>query len=49
MVQSAEKFNHPATARHYIDLYEKMLNRPLFNNLPEKEPSQNKAKVLHLR
>ncbi|MBN1932335.1 MAG: glycogen/starch synthase [Desulfobacterales bacterium] len=29
MKQSAATFNHEVTARQYIDLYEKMLNRPL--------------------
>ena len=29
MVESAERFNHASTASHYIDLYEKMLKRPL--------------------
>ncbi len=29
MTQSAANFNHAVTARHYIDLYEKMLARPL--------------------
>ncbi|MBI5843795.1 MAG: glycogen/starch synthase [Deltaproteobacteria bacterium] len=29
MVESAERFNHAATASRYIDLYEKMLKRPL--------------------
>jgi len=29
MQQSAERFTHEATARQYIDLYEKMLDRPL--------------------
>ena len=29
MKQSLASFNHSVTARHYIDLYEKMLNRPL--------------------
>jgi len=29
MIQSASKFNHRVTAQHYIDLYEKMLQRPL--------------------
>jgi hypothetical protein len=29
MKQSAEKFNHAATARRDIELYEKMLQRPL--------------------
>ncbi|NQT54763.1 MAG: glycogen/starch synthase, partial [Desulfobacteraceae bacterium] len=31
MMQSASKFNHRVTAQHYIDLYEKMLQRPLIN------------------
>jgi len=31
MTQSAETFNHRATARKYIDLYEEMLKRPLVN------------------
>jgi starch synthase/alpha-amylase len=29
MEESIEKFNHSVTARKYIDLYEKMLQRPL--------------------
>ena len=29
MMQSAATFNHAVTARRYIDLYEKMLKRPL--------------------
>ena len=29
MKQSAENFTHAVTARHYIELYEKMLRRPL--------------------
>ncbi len=32
MIRSAERFNHATTARHYIDLYEKMLQRPLITN-----------------
>ena len=31
MQQSAASFNHANTARQYIDLYEKMLERPLIN------------------
>ncbi len=31
MMQSATTFNHKVTAQHYIDLYEKMLQRPLVN------------------
>ena len=31
MTQSAAAFNHAVTARHYIELYEKMLMRPLIN------------------
>jgi starch synthase/alpha-amylase len=29
MADSRQRFNHPVTARHYIALYEKMLQRPL--------------------
>lgn len=32
MRQSAAEFNHPVTAQRYIDLYEKMLQRPLFSS-----------------
>lgn len=32
MKQSLESFNHPVTARKYIALYEKMLQRPLINS-----------------
>ena len=31
MLQSARRFNHRVTAQNYIDLYEKMLQRPLIN------------------
>jgi hypothetical protein len=31
MTKSAAAFNHAVTARHYIELYEKMLRRPLIN------------------
>ena len=31
MAESAKVFNHAVTARRYIDLYEKMLERPLVN------------------
>lgn len=31
MKESSASFNHANTARHYIDLYEKMLERPLIN------------------
>ena len=31
MTQSAATFSHAVTARQYIDLYEKMLARPLIN------------------
>jgi len=33
MDQSAKEFNHDVTARQYIDLYEKMLQRPLVKDL----------------
>ncbi len=32
MEQSAQKFTHEVTALQYIELYEKMLNRPLLND-----------------
>lgn len=32
MTQSATTFNHSVTAREYIDLYERMLQRPLVNS-----------------
>ena len=32
MKQSAATFNHAVTARHYMDLYEKMLRRPLVSS-----------------
>ncbi len=35
MTQSAETFNHAVTARQYMDLYEKMLRRPLVNDSQE--------------
>jgi starch synthase len=31
MQESAASFNHANTARQYIDLYEKMLERPLIS------------------
>ena len=31
MTESLSRFNHEETARQYIDLYEKMLQRPLIN------------------
>lgn len=31
MTESRASFNHSVTAKHYIDLYEKMLNRPFIN------------------
>ena len=34
MTESAAKFTHAKTARQYIDLYEKMLRRPLIVNKP---------------
>jgi starch synthase len=32
MNQSAASFNHAVTAQNYIDLYEKMLERPLIRS-----------------
>ena len=34
MSQGAATFSHAVTARHYIDLYEKMLARPLIKEAP---------------
>jgi starch synthase/alpha-amylase len=34
MTESAAKFTHAVTARQYIELYEKMLQRPLIVNQP---------------
>jgi len=31
MTESKAAFNHAVTARQYVDLYEKMLKRPLIN------------------
>jgi len=31
MTESAERFNHAATAKQYFELYEKMLQRPIVN------------------
>ena len=45
MKQSAEKFNHAATARRYIELYEKMLQRPLV--YPSQEMSLSIDDRLH--
>jgi starch synthase len=39
MRQSAARFNHAATARQYIDIYEKMLHRPLIHRQSEKVQS----------
>jgi glycogen synthase len=33
MKESLKRFNHEACAQQYIDLYEKMLNRPLVKRL----------------
>jgi starch synthase/alpha-amylase len=34
MEESGAAFNHAATARQYIELYERMLDRPLICTLP---------------
>jgi len=44
MMQSASKFNHRVTAQHYIDLYEKMLQRPLI--IPENTKARQINKSL---
>ncbi len=38
MKQSAERFTHTVTAQQYIDLYEKMLQRPLIVTSPYSKP-----------
>ena len=38
MKQSTATFNHDITARQYIALYEKMLQRPLINNVHHEDP-----------
>jgi starch synthase/alpha-amylase len=42
MKQSAATFNHSVTARHYVALYEKMLQRPLINPYVDKKESSQK-------
>jgi len=46
MLQSACRFNHRVTAQHYIDLYEKMLQRPLINpeNIESRWMNKNSGK-----
>ena len=43
MIHSLKTFNHNVTAKHYINLYEKMLNRPLVKEDPYEE---NKQKLM---
>jgi starch synthase/alpha-amylase len=43
MAQSADTFNHAVTARHYIDLYEKMLQRPLVMPPDPAKPASGSA------
>jgi hypothetical protein len=40
MTESAANFTHAATARQYIELYEKMLRRPLIVNKPSDRSSE---------
>jgi starch synthase/alpha-amylase len=54
MTESAAAFTHAVTARHYIDLYEKMLQRPLISESEGQSetqnqtlPIQNQNKTLH--
>ncbi|MBN2428924.1 MAG: glycogen/starch synthase [Deltaproteobacteria bacterium] len=44
MKQSRKRFNHEVTARNYIDLYEKMLRRPLVRNALLTEAPKTKKK-----
>lgn len=41
MVESAERFTHNVTAKHYMDLYEKMLQRPLITPNPALESPES--------
>jgi len=45
MKHSAATFNHSVTARHYIDLYEKMLQRPLIKPYVDKKESLQKDAI----
>jgi len=49
MRQSKETFNHETTAQQYIDLYEKMLQRPLINRIipldKAEDPTKKQQKV----
>jgi starch synthase len=45
MRQSATRFNHAATARRYMDLYEKMLQRPLIHRQSTKFQSVYQATI----
>ena len=38
MKESLDRFNHDVTAKAYIDIYQKMLNRPLVDEVFEKAP-----------
>jgi len=42
MVESRETFNHDVTAQHYIQLYEKMLDRPLLADADKEIPEHPK-------
>lgn len=44
MIHGHAAFNHSVTARHYIDLYEKMLQRPLINPYIDKKKPKRKTK-----
>lgn len=45
MRQAAEMFNHTVTARRYIALYEKMLQRPLNNSAHQESLSTNSDEI----
>jgi hypothetical protein len=45
MQQSAEMFNHAVTARQYIELYERMLRRPLIEPVHQKSLSAYRDKI----
>jgi starch synthase/alpha-amylase len=45
MQQSAEMFNHAVTARQYVQLYERMLQRPLIDSVQQRSLSTARNKI----
>ena len=44
MAEAAGTFNHEVTARHYIDLYQKLLRHPVIDRMTEEEIGSQKDK-----